>query len=179
MITTLIFALLALLMLVVLLRAVRGHGVTVRSLQELEGCTQPVDLEAFRNLTDPQEEQYLRERLAPAEFRSLQRERLRAALEYVKRIAHNASILLRVGESSRASADAQVAKAADELVEGALKLRMYALLAECLLHARILVPEARWSPVRVAADYQGLRERVARLSRLLVPAQAGRISAAL
>lgn len=179
MITVLILGLFALVMLGVLLLAVRGHGVTVRSLQELEGSTQPVDLEAFRNLTDPREEQYLREHLAPAEFRALQRERLRAALEYVRRAARNASILLRVGESARASADVQVVQAADDLVEGALQLRMYALLAECLLRARILVPGARWSPARVARDYQGLRELVARLSRLQRPEYAGRIAAAL
>jgi len=179
MITTLILGLFALLMLVVLLLAVRGQGGAVRSLQELEGCTQPVDLEAFRNLTDPQEEQYLREELEPAEFRTLERERLRAALEYVKRAAGNASILLRVGEAARRDANPEIARAAGELAECAFKLRMYALLAEGLLHVRMLVPDARWSPVRVARDYQGLREQVARLSRLLRPEYAGRISAAL
>lgn len=179
MITVLILGLFALAMMAVLLLAVRGQKVEVRNLQELEGCTRPVDLEAFRNLTDPQEEQYLRERLAPGEFRSIQRERLRAALEYVRRAAHNASVLLRVGEAARANADPEIAQAAGELVESALRLRLYALLAEGLLHARILVPGARWSPARVAADYQGLRERVARLCRLQLPAEAGRISAAL
>jgi hypothetical protein len=179
MITGLILGLFAVAITVVLLLAVRGQSAAVHNLEELEGCTQPVDLEAFGNLADPEEERYLRERLAPAEFRSVQRERLRATLGYVRRAARNASILLRVGEAARRNADPEIARAAGELVESALKLRMYALLAEGLLHARIMVPGARWSPARVAADYQGLRERVARLSRLLAPAQAGRISAAL
>ena len=61
----------------------------------------------------------------------------------------------------------------------ALRLRVYALLAVGLLHARMLVPEAGWNFGQVAADYQGLREQVARLCRLQLPAQAGRISAAL
>ena len=117
--------------------------------------------------------------LAPAEFRAIHRERLRAALGYVRRAAHNASILLRLGEAARRNADPEIARAAAELAESALKLRMYALLAECLLHARILLPAGGWSPARVAADYQGLRERVARLCRLQLPEQAGRISAAL
>ncbi len=179
MITVLILGLFGLLVMGVLLLAVRGNGVVVGSLQELEGHTQPVDLEAFRNLTDAEEERYLKERLTPGEFRAIQRERLRASLEYVERAASNASILLRVGEGARGNADPEIAKAAAELVEGALQLRLYALLAEGLLHARILFPGARWSPSRVAADYQGLRERVARLCRLQLPAEAGRISAAL
>lgn len=179
MITVLILGLFALAMMAVLLLAVRGQSATVGDLREVEACTHPVDLEAFRNLTDPEEERYLRERLAPAEFRAVQRERLRAALGYIERAAHNASILLRVGEAARANADPEIARAAADLVESALRLRLYALLAEGLLRAHILVPGARWSPARVAADYQGLRERVARLSRLQLPAQAGRISAAL
>ena len=60
-----------------------------------------------------------------------------------------------------------------------MNLRMYALLSVCLLHARILFPDARWSPVRLVADYQRVRDRVARLSRLQRPEYAGHISAAL
>jgi hypothetical protein len=179
MITVLILGLFALAMLVVLLLAVRGQGVAACDLLELEGRTQPVDLEAFRNLTDRREEQYLREQLAPAEFRAVQRERLRAAAGYVQRAAHNASVLLRVGEAARRSPDPEIVKAADELVESALRLRFYALLAVGLLRARTLVPGVSWSPAGMATDYQGLRDHVARLSRLQVPAQAGRISAAL
>jgi len=179
MITTLILVLFGLLMMVVLLHAVRGQSGSVHNLQELEGCTRPVDLEAFRNLTDPREEQYLRERLAPAEFRAVQRERLQAAVGYVRRAAHNASLLLRVGEAARRNPDTEIVKAADELVASALRLRIYALLAVGLLHVRILLPQARWDFGQVAGDYQGLRDHVARLCRLQLPAQAGRISAAL
>ena len=179
MIMVLILGLFALVMMAMLLQAVRGQSGSVHKLQELEGCTQPVDLEAFRNLTDPREEQYLRERLAAADFRAVQRERLRAALGYVRRAAHNASILLRVGEGARQNADPEIAKAADELVASALRLRIYTLLAVGLLHVRILLPQARWDFGQVAGDYQGLRDHVARLCRLQLPAQAGRISAAL
>ena len=179
MITVLILGLFAVAMLVVLLLAVRGQGVAVCNLLDLEGRTQPVDLEAFRNLTDPREEQYLKEQLEPAEFRAVQRERMRVALGYVRRVAHNASILLRLGEAARRNTEPEVARAAGGLVESALRLRFYALLAVGLLRARMLVPDVSWSPARMAADYQGLRDHVARLSRLQVPAEAGRISAAL
>lgn len=179
MITIIILALFGLLLMVVLLLAVRERGVEVHTLEELEGRTQPVDLDAFRNLTDPQEEQYLREQLTPADFRAVQRERLHAALGYVRRVAHNASILLRLGSEARHNADPEVAGVAEELAESAFRLRAYALLAMGLLQARILVPGVSWSAAGVAADYQGLRDHVAHLSRLQVPAEAGRISAAL
>ncbi len=179
MITVLILGLFALVMMAVLLLAVRGQSVTVSGLEELAGRTQPVDLEAFCNLTDPQEEEYLRAQLTAADFRALQRERFRAAVGYVQRVAHNAAILLRVGEAARRSPDPEVARAAGELVESALDLRMRALLAVGLLRARVLFPDARWSPVRLVADYQRVRDRVARLSRLQRPEYAGHIAAAL
>lgn len=175
----LIIALLALAMVGMLLKAARGQSAAVRNLQELEGRTQPVDLDAFCNLTDPQEEEYLRESLAPDDFRAIQRERLRAALGYVQRAAHNASVLLRLGEAARENADPEIARVAADLVQSALKLRTYSLFAVGLLRARILVPDVRWSPARVAADYRGLREQVARLCRLQLPERAGQISAAL
>ena len=43
----------------------------------------PIDIEAFRNLTDPAEDGYLRRRLPPAQFRVVRRERLRAMAAYV------------------------------------------------------------------------------------------------
>ena len=179
MITTLILALFGLLMMAVLLLAVRGQSVVVHSLQELEGRTQPVDLDAFRNLTDPREEEYLRQNLAPGDFRSAQRERLRAALGYVRRAAYNASILLRLGEAARRNADPEIARAAGELVESALWLRLYALQAVVLLYARIVFPDARWTFGPMASDYQSLRDGVARLCRLQLPEYTGRISAVL
>ena len=66
----------------------------------------------------------------------------------------------------------------DDVPLGGVLCALPALLAVGLLHARILVPEARWSFGPMAADYEGLRDQVARLCRLQVPAQAGRISAA-
>ena len=62
MITILILGLFALLMMAVLLRSVRGQRGSAHNLEQLEGCTQPVDLEAFRNLIDPREERYLEEK---------------------------------------------------------------------------------------------------------------------
>ena len=174
-----LFLLAALIAVVLLLWVARGQSSTVENLDELPGRTQPVDLAAFRNLIDDAEEEFLRGQLPPKEFRRLQRQRLRAALEYVKRAAQNAAILVRLGEAARRSRDPEVAQAGQELVNNALRLRLYALLAEGKLRARILLPGARLSSAPLLDRYQHLTDAVARLSRAQKPSFTGRITAAL
>jgi hypothetical protein len=59
-----------------------------RSLQISAGTglaqIEPIDVEAFRNLVDPAEDDYLRRRLPAAEFRAVRRERLRATAAYIQ-----------------------------------------------------------------------------------------------
>jgi len=173
------FALLALAAVGLLLRSVRGQGAAVHSVEELEGQTQPVDLAAFRNLMDPSEREFLRARVSAADFRRLERQRLRAARVYVRRAAHNASVLVRLGEAARASADPQVASAAQELVNSALRLRLNTLLAEFQILVRMALPATRLRGAGILEDYQVLIERVTRLSRLQRPAYTARVAAAL
>src|SRR5688500_8471474 len=96
-----IFVVVALAVMLLLWRATRARSVDVSGLDDLEGKTQPVDLAAFRNLTDPEEEAFLRENLDAADLRRVQRARLRAALEYVRRANQNAAVLLKLGELAR------------------------------------------------------------------------------
>ncbi|HXE91020.1 MAG TPA: hypothetical protein VNK82_08670 [Terriglobales bacterium] len=179
MIFSLLFVLVSLAGVAVLFRALRGQAAAVQSLDEVESLTQPVDLEAFRNLMDPSQEAFLRERLPASEFRQVQRERLRAALEYVGRAAHNAALLVRVGEAARASADPEVARSAQDLVNRALQMRLYAQMARVQIGLLIAFPQARLSLGQVIESYTLLRERVAHLVRLQQPAYAARIVSAL
>jgi hypothetical protein len=174
---TLILAAAALLVAFFLLRAARGHAEIIRDLQDLEGRTQPVDLAAFRNLVDPAEEEYLRAHLRGSQFRTIQRQRLRAALEYIDRMKRNAAILLRLGESVRCDGNPEAATAARELVNSALRLRMNALLSTAVLYVRIATPEAHVSVGRVIDMYKSLTEGVVHLTRLQNPAYAARIAA--
>src|SRR5438874_8078651 len=101
--TVTIIALLAsALLLLVMVWKLRRHPVEVRSLDDLEGATRPIDLPAFRNLLDPAEEHFLRQRLSAKDFKEVNELRMRAALEYLGRVAHNASLLLQLGESLQA-----------------------------------------------------------------------------
>lgn len=174
---TLALIAMAVLALAVLLRAARGQRAAIGSLAELEGRTQPVDLAAFRNLVDESEEEFLRSHLGAAEFRRIQRERLHASVEYVQRTAHNAAMLISLGDVVRRQGEPEVAEVARELVNSALRLRLNAFIALVTLYARLAFPEARLSPGQVIETYQALTERTLRLSRMQSPAYTARLSA--
>jgi len=59
------------------------------------------NVDAFRALTDPKEEAYLRNNLPADEFRRLQKERIQLARECVRDIAGNALHLICIGETAR------------------------------------------------------------------------------
>ena len=128
-----------------------------------------VDLEAFRNLLDFEEEQYLRENLPAPDFRAVQRERLGAALGYIDALSYNASLLLQLGQTARQSPDPQVADAGRHVVDNALRLRLYALDIRCRLYAKITFPGATLEPRAVVAHYQEVSNWAALLGRLQHP----------
>jgi hypothetical protein len=158
-----VFAVLAIVALVV---SARGRSAHVADVAELEGRLRPVDVLAFRNLVDLSEEEFLRDNLPPRAFRAIQRERISAAVEYVNCVAQNASLLLRLGEAARASTDPEIANAGNELVESALRIRIYALSAGIKLRARLVLPGLTVSPTAVSNSYENLTGLVSRLGRL-------------
>jgi hypothetical protein len=159
--------------------AARGRGSPVTDVDALQGRTQPVDLLAFRNLTDPAEEQYLRDHLPAREFRVVQRKRLWAAIAYLDGVAANAALLLRLGEAARRSANPQIAEAGLLLVNNALRVRLYAISAQVRFYAAILLPGMRISPAAVSALYEQLTGTASRLGYLQNGAPAQRTVAIL
>src|SRR5437868_6896333 len=105
-----IFVVLALVGLLLLWKFSRSRTLRITLLDDIVGRIRPVDLLAFRNLIDPHEESFLRDNLPPAEFRSIQRERLRVALEYVHGASQNAIALLRLGQVAAQSQDERIAR---------------------------------------------------------------------
>ena len=178
MILTFVLVLLSLIALL-LMYAVRGKTSPVGELDDLVGRTRPVDIDAFRNLIDPAEEDFLRENLPANEFRAIQRERLRAALEYVSCAAHNAAILVRLGEAAGVSPDPKIAEAGQQLLDSALRLRLYALLSIIRLYLGIALPGARLSAGKVVDNYQQLSNLAGQLVFMQHPAQASRLPAIL
>jgi hypothetical protein len=135
----------------------------------------PVDLEAFRNLIDPEEERYLRDNLPIGKFRGIQRQRLRAAVDYLAGVSHNAAILLQLGQIARRSPDPQIGEAGRNLVDTASRLRLYSLTATAKLYGRMLLPGARFETAPIVGQYEQMRDCAALLSRLRDPATAGLI----
>lgn len=179
MIITLLLVSAALLVLVFLVWAARGQSQAVADLRDLPQQTKPVDLAGFRNLIDPEEEDFLRSSLSAHEFRIIQRQRTLATIAYVRCAAHNAAVLLRLGEAAKRNPDPRVAAAAQQLVNGAVRLRIFAVLALLKLYPATLFPGARVSPTAVLDAYQQLTSVVAQLTRLQHPARTIRITAAL
>jgi hypothetical protein len=123
----------------------------------------PVDVEAFRNLIDPQEEKYLRAMLKPSEFRRIQRQRLAAAVEYIHGASRNAGILLRMADAARQSTDPAVVQSAEILIEQATQLRLYAYQAIPRLYLAMAFPGWRVSPTRVAEGYEEMTRQAVSL----------------
>jgi hypothetical protein len=138
-----------------------------------------VDVEAFQNLVDPQEEEFLRENLAASDFRAVQRERLKAALDYVGALSHNGALLLQLGQAAKASSDPRVAEAGQHIVDNAVRLRLYALRVRTRLYLKIALPTAKLEPSGVVNEYQEASNWAALLNRLQHPANAAAVARAL
>lgn len=163
MIITVVLVILAAATLAFLISQARGRSLAIKALADPATHVQSVDLNAFRNLIDPQEESFLRDELPTHEFRKIQRERMRAAIEYVTCAAQNASILLRLAQDARHSADPAAVESAEKLMESAIQLRLYAMRTIVRLYVAILIPGAGLSDTRVADRYEQMTRLVVRL----------------
>ena len=171
----------ALAILLLLLYLDGGHHFSVGGMRmdDLAGRTRPVDIDAFRNLVDPKEDGFLRANLRPREFRAIQRERARSAMDYIHNTTHNAAYLLRLGEAAAQDSDPRIALAGRQLVDSALRLRAYALLSRSQLCLRLVLPGAQFSYGKLADNYQHLSSLASQLALMQHPTQASRLSALL
>ena len=149
---------------------VRSRIPSRRNGAEISSKISDVDVEAFQNLVDPQEEEFLRENLATADFRAVQRERLKAALDYVGALSQNGALLLQLGQAAKASADPRVAEAGQHIVDNAVRLRLYALRVRARLYLKIALPTAKLEPAGVVNEYQEASNWASLLHRLQHPA---------
>src|SRR6202051_3358999 len=84
----------------IILRLAVTQSLQANRSADLAVSIRPIDIEAFRNLINPAEDEYLRCRLPANRFRGVRRERLRAMAAYVHAAASNAAVLVRVGETA-------------------------------------------------------------------------------
>ncbi|HUO15676.1 MAG TPA: hypothetical protein VMX38_11870 [Verrucomicrobiae bacterium] len=137
---------------------------------------QPLDIEAFRNLTDPAEEAYLRKRLPVGDYRRVRRERLRATSAYVQVAGRNAGVLIQLGQMALVSSNASTAEPARQLVDQALLLRRNCAFALIRIHVALVLPFRGESVVPVLRGYEQVNGSAQLLTRLQNPVAPLRIS---
>ena len=166
----------AALALLFILRISLSRNLQVSDGTQLAGQIQPLDIQAFRNLVDPGEGEYLRRHLPAVEFRVVQRERLRAMAAYVQVAARNAAILILIGQNALATDDPHTSEAARQLVDQALLLRRNAAFALLRIYVALAWPSADLVAVPVLRGYERLNGSAMLLGRLQNPAAPVRIS---
>jgi hypothetical protein len=146
--TTLLFVLLAFVLLLsfayLAARRTKGLPDVDRSLTTI----QSLDIEAFRNVVDPEEEAFLRARLPAREFRRIKRERARAALAYVKALSQASLHLARFGDMAQRSSDSAIAASGKQIAESATYLRLRTLDARVQLTLSATFPGFGSRPLR-------------------------------
>jgi len=169
----------AVLALVIILSVAVTRSLQVKGSAGTAIAIRPIDIEAFRNLIDPEEDRYLRRRLPPAQFRVVRRERLRAMAAYVHVAQSNAGVLVRVGGAALASGDPRIAAAAHQLVNDALLLRRNTTVALARIYLALALPNSGFAAVRVVERYEQLNGAAMLLGRLQNPGVPIRLSASI
>lgn len=167
----------AALSLLLVLRIALSRGLRVSGNRNLGMQVYPIDMEAFRNLVDPAEDDYLRRRLSAGDFRRVQRARLRALAAYVRAAGSNAAVLVRMGQDSLAAGDPRTAEAARQLINEALLLRRNAALALLKIYAGMAWPSSHLATAPVFNGYEQLNGAAMLLGRLQNPTTPVRLSA--
>ncbi len=150
-----IFVLCALLVFVIAVRSRRRHGV-----QHL------VDINAFQVLVDRDDENFLRAKLSRKVFIRLKRQRIRVTWGYVERMAQNARVALRDGETMRLDENPRIVEQAVRSIELASQIRMQCLVAFGKMAVEFAFPSLQLTPAHLVAEYESLRDSVARLASL-------------
>ncbi len=135
----------------------------IKSLEDWEGKRYRVDPEVFRILLDPSEEKYLQQALAPREFRSFQRKRLALALDALDLVGKNAAMLMKLGQLARTEGNPRLAREAEELIHGALRLRVNLSLVQPCLWLKWLFPGWTLSLPAVEMPYEDLLTYLSRI----------------
>ena len=124
-----------------------------RTAQDVVDFLLPVDMEKVEALLDPVAEGTLRRQLDREEFRQLQRKRIHLYLSFVKRMAHNASVLIDWANREAEGNDEKMIQLAQELQQGAVEVRLYSLLTLLKLRFWLLLRVDSWKVLPIPSLY--------------------------
>jgi hypothetical protein len=131
--TTIIFVLIAFVLLVFFAALATRRTKDLPDLNRTITAIRTLDMEAFRNLVDPEEDEFLRASLPARKFRSVKRERSRTALVYVKELSKVSLQFARFGEAAQRSPDPVTVAWGKQMANSAIYLRLRALDASAQL----------------------------------------------
>ncbi|HEY6350557.1 MAG TPA: hypothetical protein VI636_14215 [Candidatus Angelobacter sp.] len=129
----------------------------------------PIDLTAFRTLIDRDHDAFLREKLSRVEFFHQKRRKIRVTWKYVRRMADNAAVFMRLASEQRTSSDQTVAETAQQIGEQAAQLRLNCLVAFAKLTVEFAIPSVQLTPAMLAPKYETLKQNLSRLGSLHQP----------
>jgi hypothetical protein len=116
----------------------RIYWVGDRTAEEVLPYLRPLDLVQVEDLFNAGAERYLRLNLTPRQFRRAQRNRITLALEYIRRISHNALILQQWGmyevNRARAAANREPGHLSAGMIHASVHCRMSSFVLRLRLH---------------------------------------------
>ncbi len=146
-----------------------NRKVDTAGIESAQKLMNSLDIEAFRNLVNPEEEAFLQASLPADRFKAIKRERLWAAFAYTRALSGIALEFSRFGNALSQSPDAGMADLGKQLSGGAIQLRILALTASGRLFMAAAFPNLpHKSPRSLLEQYDrsaklltlcGLRER--------------------
>jgi hypothetical protein len=119
----------------------RPAGLEKMDLEKAVAAFRSLDIEAFRNLVDSREEEFLRSNLSPKKFREIKRQRAWAAFIYAREAGGAAMALAKVGQAAQRSSDPRIAASGAQVAENAFRLRLHTIRASVVLLTEVALPD--------------------------------------
>ncbi|MFY9647487.1 MAG: hypothetical protein WAK29_20070 [Terriglobales bacterium] len=110
-------------------------------LEKAVAAFRSLDIDAFRNLVDSSEEQFLRSNLAPSKFREIKRQRAWAAFIYAWEAGKAAAALATVAQAAQRSPDPRIAASGAQVAENAFRLRLHTIQVGVRLLTEVALPD--------------------------------------
>ena len=114
----------------------RNRNIRGVNLGDLIPSFLPVDTQALAELADRGCEQRLKQEGSSEELARVQRERIRLAMDCLRRMAHNAALLQQLGYSHLHSPNQLIQSLAQEMIDAGVHVRLYAFIGLARLHVR-------------------------------------------
>ncbi len=151
--STIVFVLIAFVLVVLFAYLATRRTRDLPDLDRTVTAIRSLDMEAFRNLVDPEEEEFLRTSLPAQAFRRIKRERARTALIYVKELSRASLQFARFGGAAQRNPDPVIAAWGQQIANSAIYLRLRALDASAQLILSATFPGLHPRPLRSLLEH--------------------------